>query len=88
MKSNLNKGKNNMRYEQKAELQDSNKARIYEENKKQIKTEEQLELEDLKNKQELIDEILAICNANKDNDYCCTNQLKDSIENTFKMWGY
>jgi len=77
-----------MRYEQKAELQDSNKARIYEENKKQIKTEEQLELEDLKNKQELIDEILAICNANKDNDYCCTNQLKDSIENTFKMWGY
>lgn len=62
-----------MRYEQKAELQDSNKARMY---------------EDLKNKKELIDEILAICNANKDNDYCCTNQLKDSIENTFKMWGY
>ena len=53
-----------------------------------IKIEEQLELEDLKNKQELIDEILAICNANKDNDYCCTNQLKDSIKNTFKMWGY
>jgi len=24
----------------------------------------------------------------KKNDYCCTNQLKDSIENTFKMWGY
>ena len=37
MKSNLNKGKNNMRYEQKAELQDSNKARMYEEKKKQIK---------------------------------------------------
>jgi hypothetical protein len=42
MKSNLTKGKNNMRYEQKAELQDSNKARIYEarmyeEKKKQIK---------------------------------------------------
>jgi len=35
MKSNLNKGKNNMRYEQKAELQDSNKARMYEEKKKQ-----------------------------------------------------
>ena len=58
------------------------------------KTEEQsnvcdlLDMEDLKNKNELIDEILAICNANKDNDYCCTNQLKDSIENTFKMWGY
>ncbi len=62
-----------MRYEQKAELQDSNKARMY---------------EDLKNKEELIDEILAICNANKDNKYCCTNQLKDSIENTFKRWGY
>jgi len=29
------KGKNNMRYEQKAELQDSNKARMYEEKKKQ-----------------------------------------------------
>ena len=77
-----------MRYEQKAHLQDSNKARMYEEKKKQIKTEEQLELEDLKNKEELIDEILAICNANKDNDYCCTNQLKDSIDQTFKMWGY
>jgi len=62
-----------MRYEQKAELQDSNKARMY---------------EDLKNKEELIDEILAICNANKNNKYCCANQLKDSIENTFKMWGY
>ena len=62
-----------MRYEQKAELQDNNKARMY---------------EDLKNKKELIDEILAICNANKNNKYCCTNQLKDSIKNTFKMWGY
>ena len=29
--------KENMRYEQKAELQDSNKARMYEEKKKQIK---------------------------------------------------
>ena len=67
-----------MRYEQKAELQDSNKARIYEARM----------YEDLKNKEELIDEILAICNANKNNKYCCTNQLKDSIENTFKMWGY
>ena len=53
-----------------------------------IKTEEQLELEDLKNKKELINEILAICNANKENDYCCTYQLKDMIEETFKMWGY
>jgi len=39
MKSNLNKGKNNMRYEQKAELQDSNKARMYEEKKKKQKGE-------------------------------------------------
>ena len=83
-----------MRYEEKAELQDGNKARMYEEKKKkteeqlELEQEEQLELEDLKNKQELIDEILAICNANKDNDYCCVNQLKDSIEKTFKMWGY
>ena len=37
MKSNLNKGNNKMRYEQKAELQDSNKARMYEEKKKQDK---------------------------------------------------
>ena len=37
MKSNLNKGKNNMRYEQKAALQDGNKARMYEEKKKQDK---------------------------------------------------
>ena len=29
MKSNLTKGKNNMRYEEKAALQDGNKARIY-----------------------------------------------------------
>jgi len=37
MKSNLNKGKNNMRYEQKAELQDSNKARIFEQQQKKVK---------------------------------------------------
>lgn len=42
MNKQLTKGENNMRYEQKAELQDSNKARIYEarmyeEKKKQIK---------------------------------------------------
>ena len=53
-----------------------------------LNTEEQLELDNLKDKEELIDEILAICNANKKNKYCCTYQLKDSIENTFKMWGY
>ena len=35
MKSNLTKGKNNMRYEQKAELQDSNKQKMYEEKEKQ-----------------------------------------------------
>jgi len=35
MKLNLTKGKNNMRYEQKAELQDSNKQKMYEEKEKQ-----------------------------------------------------
>ena len=50
--------------------------------------EQQLEMEDLKNKDELIDEIQAICKANKDNDYCCTYQLKDMIDKTFKLWGY
>ena len=50
--------------------------------------EEKRELEDLKNKEELIDEIIAICKANKDNDYCCTYQLKDMIDNSFKIWGY
>lgn len=53
MKSNLNKGKNNMRYEQKAELQDSNKARMYEEKKKQDK----------------LKQILAICETNKKVDW-------------------
>ena len=38
--------------------------------------------------EELIDEIIAICKANKDNDYCCTYQLKDMIDNSFKIWGY
>ena len=44
MNKQLTKGENNMRYEQKAELQDSNKARIYEarmyeEKKKEINTD-------------------------------------------------
>ena len=39
MKLNLNKGNNKMRYEQKAELQDSNKARMYEEKKKKYSVE-------------------------------------------------
>ena len=56
--------------------------------KSQEKLEEERELEDLKNKEELIDEIIAICKANKDNDYCCTYQLKDMINNSFKLWGY
>jgi len=56
--------------------------------KSQEKLEEERELEDLKNKEELIDEIIAICKANKDNDYCCTYQLKDMIDNSFKIWGY
>tara|TARA_R100001086_G_scaffold86531_1_gene42257 strand:- start:159 stop:323 length:165 start_codon:yes stop_codon:yes gene_type:complete len=53
-----------------------------------MQTEEQVEIEDLKNKDELINEIQAICKANKDNDYCSTYQLKDMIEKTFKLWGY
>jgi hypothetical protein len=56
--------------------------------KSQEKLEEERELEDLKNKEELIDEIIAICKANKDNDYCCTYQLKDMIDNSFKIWDY
>ena len=56
--------------------------------KLQEKLEEEREIEDLKNKEELIDEIIAICKANKDNDYCCTYQLKDMIDNSFKLWGY
>jgi len=56
--------------------------------KSQEKLEEERELEDLKNKEELIDEIIAICKANKDNDYCCTYQVKDMIDNSFKLWGY
>ena len=50
--------------------------------------EQQLEMKDLKNKDELIEKIQAICKANKDNDYCCTYQLKDMIDKTFKLWGY
>ena len=49
IKSNLTKGKNNMRYEQKAHLQDSNKARMYEEKKmekKEIRKELQSILKD------------------------------------------
>lgn len=57
-------------------------------NNEKLNTEKQLELDNLKDKNELIDEIQAICKANKDNKYCCTYQLKDMIEQTFKMWGY
>ena len=45
-----------------------------------MKTEEQLELDDLKNKDELIDEIQAICKANKDNDNCSLYWLADMIK--------
>tara|TARA_R100000655_G_scaffold28021_1_gene56967 strand:- start:590 stop:733 length:144 start_codon:yes stop_codon:yes gene_type:complete len=38
------------------------------------------------NKNELINEILTICKSNKDNDYCCNYQLKDMINEAFKMW--
>ena len=57
-------------------------------NSEKLNTEKQLELDNLKDKKELIGEIQAICKANKDNKYCCTYQLRDMIEQTFKMWGY
>ena len=56
--------------------------------KKKNKKQGAIRISDLKKKDELIDEIQAICKANKDNDYCCTYQLKDMIEKTFKLWGY
>ena len=40
MKSSLTKGNNNMRYEQKAAIQDENKSRIYAAKKKQDKLKE------------------------------------------------
>ena len=51
-----------MRYEQKAELQDSNKARIYE--AKMYKE---------KKKQDKLKQILAICEANKKVDWVSAN---------------
>ena len=53
-----------------------------------MQTEEQLELEDLKNKNELIDEIQAICKANKVNKYCSVYWLKAMIDEQFKLHGY
>ena len=50
--------------------------------------EEQLELEDLKNKDELIEHIQGICKANKDNPYCSVYWLKDKIDEKFKLYGY
>ncbi len=53
-----------------------------------MQTEEQAELEDLKNKDELIHHIQGICKANKDNKYCSVYQLKDMIDEQFKLDDY
>jgi hypothetical protein len=37
-------------------------------------------------KQELINEIINICNANKSNIYCDKYQLADMIKETFKLY--
>ena len=37
-------------------------------------------------KQELINEIIDICNANKSNIYCDKYQLTDMIKQTFKLY--
>jgi hypothetical protein len=41
----------------------------------------------IKNKNYLINEIQTICECNKNNDYCSTYQLKNMINESFKMWG-
>ena len=39
-----------------------------------------------KDKESLIDEIISICKANKDNTYCSKYQLTDMIKQTFKLY--
>ncbi len=39
-----------------------------------------------KDKESLIDEIISICEANKDNTYCSKYQLTDMIKQTFKLY--
>jgi hypothetical protein len=41
-----------------------------------------------KPKDELIDHIEEICKANKGNKYCSAYQLKDMIDEQFKLYGY
>ena len=58
-----------------------------------MQTEEQLELEqlvleDLKNKDELIKNIQRIFKANKDNKYCSVYLLREAINEEFKLYGY
>jgi len=53
-----------------------------------MKTEEQAKLEDLKNKDELIHHIQGICKANKGNKYCSVYQLKEMIDEQFRLHGY
>ncbi len=37
-------------------------------------------------KKELCHEIISICNANKDNIYCTSYQIKDMIDRAFRLW--
>ena len=39
-----------------------------------------------KEKENLIDEIISICEANKNNTYCSKYQLRDMIKQTFKLY--
>ena len=48
--------------------------------------EQQLEMEDLKNKDELIDRIKQY-DKTKTKMIAVLNQLKDMIDKTFKLWG-
>jgi len=58
-----------MRYEEKAALQDSNKARMYEERYKKWRKEKTKEMYEEKKKQDKLKQILAICETNKKVDW-------------------
>jgi len=47
-----------------------------------------MKIEDLENKDEIIEGIQSICKANKDNKYCTVHWLKDMIDEQFKLHGY
>ena len=47
-----------------------------------------MKIEDLENKDEIIEGIQSICKANKDNKYCTVHWLKDMIDEQFKLHNY